>query len=153
MSPMSRRAAVKQILGTTAALVIAPRLPAFAAPAPQRQLPTGPEHRKMAQLGQQFMQQFFAPALSVAIVRNGRFVFERPFGMGDKQVQLQTSPTTLFRIASVTKPITSVAIFTLVELGKLNLSDKVFGPSGVLDNTYGKPRASSTSPISRSMTC
>ncbi len=102
-------------------------------------MPTGPEHKEMAEVGQAFMQQFFAPALSVAIVRNGRFVFERPFGMADKQVQLQTSPTTLFRIASATKPITSVAIFTLVEQGKLNLSDKVFGPSGVLGNTYGKP--------------
>ncbi len=93
----------------------------------------------MAEVGQAFMQQFFAPALSVAIVRNGRFVFERPFGMADKDVQLQTSPTTLFRIASATKPITSVAIFTLIEQGKLNLTDKVFGPSGVLGNTYGKP--------------
>ena len=52
---------------------------------------------------------------------------------------MQTSPTTLFRIARVTKPFTSVAIFTLVEQGKLNLSDKFFGPSGVLDNMYGKP--------------
>ena len=45
----------------------------------------------------------------------------------------------MFRIARVTKPFTSVAIFTLVEQGKLNLSDKFFGPSGVLDNMYGKP--------------
>ena len=93
----------------------------------------------MAEVGIQFMQQFFAPALSVGIVRHGKFVFERPFGMADKDVQLQTSQTTLFRIASATKPFTSVAIFTLVEQGKLNLTDKVFGPSGVLGNDYGKP--------------
>ena len=93
----------------------------------------------MAAVGRKFMNQFFAPALSVAIVRNGAFVFERPFGMADKEAQLPTAPSTLFRIASVTKPFTSVAIFTLVEQGKLNLNDKVFGSSGVLDNMYGKP--------------
>ncbi len=140
MSSISRRTALQHILGATASFAIVPRLSAFASPAPpQREMPTGPEHRQMAEVGQAFMQQFFAPALSVAIVRNGRFVFERPFGMADKDVQLQTSPTTLFRIASATKPITSVAIFTLIEQGKLNLSDKVFGPSGVLGNAYGKP--------------
>ena len=140
MSQTDRRTAIKQILGAAAWLAIAPQFSSFASPAPpQREMPTGPEHQEMAAVGRNFMQQFFAPALSVAIVRNGRFVFERPFGMADKQVQLQTSPTTLFRIASVTKPITSVAIFTLVEQGKLNVSDKVFGPSGVLGNTYSKP--------------
>jgi CubicO group peptidase (beta-lactamase class C family) len=54
----------------------------------------------MAPVGRKFMDQFFAPALSVAIVRNGAFVFERPFGMADKEVELQTFPTTLFRIAT-----------------------------------------------------
>ncbi len=44
----------------------------------------------------------------------------------------------MFRIASVTKPITSVTIFTLIEKGRLNLNDKVFGPSGVLGTKYGK---------------
>ena len=140
MTQTDRRTALKRILGATATLAIGPHLPAFALQAGQpREMPTGPEHREMAEFGLSFMQQFFAPALSVAIVRNGRFVFERPFGMADKQVQLQTSPTTLFRIASATKPITSVAIFTLVEQGKLNLSDKVFGPGSVLGSTYGKP--------------
>lgn len=140
MSYTDRRTAIKQILGTAASLAIVPHIPCLASPVPQqRQMPTGEEHQEMAAVGRQFMQKFFAPALSVAIVRDGRFVFERPFGMADKQVQLQTSPTTLFRIASATKPFTSVAIFTLVEQGKVNLSDKVFGPSGVLDNMYGKP--------------
>jgi CubicO group peptidase (beta-lactamase class C family) len=39
----------------------------------------------------------------------------------------------------VTKPITSVAIFSLIEKGQLNLADKVFGPSGVLGTKYGNP--------------
>jgi len=140
MSHTDRRAAIKGILATAASLAVAPHLLALALPEPpQHEYPTGPEHRQMAEFGIKFMQQFFAPALSVAIVRDGKFVFERPFGMADGDVQLQTSQTTLFRIASATKPFTSAAIFTLVEQGKLNLNDKVFGPSGVLDNMYGKP--------------
>jgi len=140
MSNLDRRTAIKQILGAAVSLVIAPHLPALALPEPpQREYPTGTEHRQMAELGIKFMQQFFAPALSVAIVRNGKFVFERPFGMADSDVQLQTSQTTLFRIVSATKPFTSAAIFTVVEQGKLNLNDKVFRPSGVLGNMYGKP--------------
>lgn len=139
MSQIDRRTAIKQMLGGAASLAITPHLPAWASPWQQHERPTGEQHQEMAAVGRKFMDQFFAPALSVAIVRNGAFVFERPFGMADKDVQLQTSPTTLFRIASVTKPFTSVAIFTLIEQGKLNLSDRVFGPTGVLDNMYGKP--------------
>jgi CubicO group peptidase (beta-lactamase class C family) len=59
--------------------------------------------------------------------------------MADRQHAGQVDTSSLFRIASVTKPITSVTIFTLIEKGKLNLSDKVFGPSGVLGTRYGKP--------------
>jgi hypothetical protein len=49
-----------------------------------------------------------------------------------------TDMSSLFRIADVTMPITSVAIFTLIEQGKLNLTDKVFGASGILGTKYGK---------------
>ncbi len=59
--------------------------------------------------------------------------------MGDRQHQIQVQQSSLFRIASVTKPITSVTIFSLIEQGKLNLTDKVFGPSGILGTKYGKP--------------
>lgn len=38
----------------------------------------------------------------------------------------------------MTKPITSVTIFSLIEQGKLHLNDKVFGPSGLLGTKYGK---------------
>jgi CubicO group peptidase (beta-lactamase class C family) len=84
------------------------------------------------------MTQFFAPALSVSIVRDSKFVYEHAWGVADSKQHIESSNTSLFRIASVTKPITSVAIFTLLEQGKLNLNDKVFGPSGILAEDYGK---------------
>ena len=75
------------------------------------------------------------PALSVAISRNGQFVFDQGFGFnqgfrfGNVKDMGPTDMSSLFRIADVTMPITSVAIFTLIEQGKLNLTDKVFGAS------------------------
>jgi len=99
---------------------------------------TGRERGEMGRLVAEFKRTFSVPACSIAIARNGQFVYDRAFGMMDRSKALQTEQSTMFRIASVTKPITSVTIFSLIEQGKLNLNDKVFGPSGVLGTKYGK---------------
>jgi CubicO group peptidase (beta-lactamase class C family) len=139
MSHINRRTALKRMMSTAAALAAMPRVAGFASPLPPPgDMPTGPEHVAMARIGLAFKEQFFAPALSVAMVRNSRFVFERAFGMADNDQHQQCSPSSQFRIASVSKPITSVAIFTLVEKGRVNLSDKVFGPGSILGDMYGK---------------
>jgi CubicO group peptidase (beta-lactamase class C family) len=70
---------------------------------------------------------------------NGQFVYDESIGMADRQHLIRANQDSLFRIASVTKPITSVTIFSLIEQGRLKLTDKVFGPSGVLGIKYGKP--------------
>jgi CubicO group peptidase (beta-lactamase class C family) len=85
-----------------------------------------------------FRQQFRVPALSIALSRSGRFVFDHAGGMADRQHVTQAQQSSLFRIADVSKPITSVTIFSLIEAGKLNLTDKVFGASGILGTKYGK---------------
>src|ERR1700734_757216 len=100
---------------------------------------TGQQRGEMGRIAQGFRQQFSVPATSIAISRNGQFVYDQSVGMGDRQHLVQVEQDSLFRIASVTKPITSVSIFSLIERGKLNLTDKVFGPSGVLGLKYGKP--------------
>ena len=100
---------------------------------------TGQERGEMGRIAGAFRQQFSVPASSIAISRNGQFVYDQAIGMGDRQHLTQVQQASLFRIASVTKPITSVTIFSLIEQGKLSLTDKVFGPSGVLGIKYGKP--------------
>ncbi len=50
----------------------------------------------------------------------------RGYGLADVEQQEPVYPKSLFRIASVSKPITSVAILKLVENGKLSLDDKAF---------------------------
>ncbi len=147
MSKLNRRQVLQRIAQTAGAasfanLFASPASFLVAAqPAPQARrpdLPTGEENAAMFRLGRAFLEQFFAPALSVSIVRDSKFVYEHAWGIADSKQHEQASNTSLFRIASVTKPITSVAIFTLLEQGKLNLTDKVFGPGGILGVDYGK---------------
>ena len=105
---------------------------------------TGMQRGEMGRLAAGFKRSFHVPALSVAISRNGQFVFDQGFGfnqgiqMGNAKDLGPVNMSSLFRIASVTKPITAVTIFALIEQGKLNLTDKVFGTSGILGTKYGK---------------
>lgn len=59
------------------------------------------------------------------VLRDGRPVYQRASGWRDKEAGLRMTSDTLFRIASQTKAITSVAILTLVEEGKIGLNDPV----------------------------
>jgi CubicO group peptidase (beta-lactamase class C family) len=133
----TRRSVLQNLVATVAAAVPLPAFEAFA----QSQYggSTGQQRGEMGRIAQAFRQQFSVPASSIAISRNGQFVYDQSVGMGDRQHLTQVQQSSLFRVASVTKPITSVTIFSLIEQGKLNLTDKVFGPSGVFGLKYGKP--------------
>lgn len=68
------------------------------------------------------MQQWSIPGGAVAVVKDGRLVLGKGYGWADQQGAVPAQPDSLFRIASLTKSITSAAIFKLVEQGKLNLN-------------------------------
>lgn len=90
-----------------------------------------------------FMAQYQVPGMAVAITRNGKLVYAKGFGTADRSTGEQVTADSRFRIASVSKTITAVAILKLAEAGKLSLQDKVFGPGGLLGTTYGsKPYSS-----------
>jgi CubicO group peptidase (beta-lactamase class C family) len=72
---------------------------------------------------------------SVAVAKGGRLVYAKGFGYADKESNDLVSPRSLFRIASVSKLITAVAIMKLVENEKLGLNQKVFGPKGILNDS------------------
>jgi D-alanyl-D-alanine carboxypeptidase len=90
-----------------------------------------------------FMKHYHVPALSIAITMNGRLVYAKAFGFAARQTKIDLLPPEpvsiwhRFRIASVSKPITAVAILRLVEKNQLNLTDTVFGPSGILGMNFG----------------
>ena len=79
-----------------------------------------------------FMEEFRVPGFSFAIAKGGRIVRQEAHGFADLEGQEKLDVGHRFRIASVSKPITSAAIFLLVERGDLDLDALVFGDGGVL---------------------
>jgi CubicO group peptidase (beta-lactamase class C family) len=77
------------------------------------------------------MQTWSLPGGQLAVGKHGRLVFNRGFGLANVELEEPVQPANLFRIASVTKTITAVAIMTLVENGTLRLDDPVFPFLGV----------------------
>src|SRR5215208_4173057 len=71
------------------------------------------------------MRKYAIPGGAVAVVRDGKLFYARGFGYADVENKTPVQPDALFRIASVSKPITGVAIMKLVEEGKLELDDRV----------------------------
>ena len=94
----------------------------------------------MMQLAREFMQKYDVPGLSLAIAKNGQIVYRHAFGVADAERKQKLMISSLLRIASISKAITSVALFTLIEQGKVHLTDKIFGPEGILGTDYGGPR-------------
>ncbi|HVS40383.1 MAG TPA: serine hydrolase domain-containing protein [Gemmataceae bacterium] len=73
-----------------------------------------------------FIKKNRLPGGALAVAKNGRIVYARGFGYADVDEMEPVQPDSLFRIASISKPFTAVAILQLVERGKLDLDDKVF---------------------------
>jgi CubicO group peptidase (beta-lactamase class C family) len=138
MAELTRRSLIKGVARTVAVGILSSKTRAFAFQEQNGSQLTGREKGELGRLVAAFKRQFNVPGFSVAISRNGQFVYDRGFGVADRKDSIQVSESSLFRIASLSKPITSVAIFTLIEKGQLHLNDKVFGPSGVLGTKYGK---------------
>ena len=65
------------------------------------------------------------PGAVVLIARRGKIAYFESFGYRDREAIAPMNRDAIFRIASMTKPITSVAAMMFVEEGKLNLSDPV----------------------------
>jgi CubicO group peptidase (beta-lactamase class C family) len=85
-----------------------------------------PALRSFDELVPRFLHKWSVPGASVALVKDGRLILARGYGWADEQRRHPVEPTSLFRIASVSKPITSAAILRLVEDGKLSLEDRAF---------------------------
>ena len=82
-----------------------------------------------------FLQKWNIIGASVAVVKEERLIYAKGFGYADKEKEIQVEPRHLFRVASVSKLITAVAVMKLVEEGKLTLNDTVFGEHGILNNS------------------
>ena len=73
----------------------------------------------------EFLRTHEVPGASLAVARGGRLVYARGFGVADPASRRPVLPTSLFRIASIAKPITAVAVLRLAEQGKLALDEPI----------------------------
>jgi N-acyl-D-amino-acid deacylase len=74
----------------------------------------------------EFLQKHRVPGAALAVTDQGRLVYARGYGYADVAAREPATATNLFRIASISKPITAVAILKLVEEKRLELDAKVF---------------------------
>lgn len=62
-----------------------------------------------------------APALSVAVVADNKIVFSKGYGLAGVEKKVPAGNDTVYRLASLTKSLTAVAVMQLVEAGKIDL--------------------------------
>ena len=70
----------------------------------------------------QYVEQSRIAGAVALVLRDGKPVYERAVGWADKEAGRRMTPTTIFRIASQTKALTSTAILALVEEGKIGIN-------------------------------
>jgi CubicO group peptidase (beta-lactamase class C family) len=103
------------------------------APAPVTQADIAAVDSKVAT----FMSTYNVPGASLAISKNGKLVYIKGYGKANTSTNELVTPAHRFRLASVSKTFTGVAILKLVQDGRLSLDAKVFGTGGVLANDFG----------------
>ena len=74
---------------------------------------------------QQAINKNELPGISALVVRNGKIVYFKAFGMADNQANKTLKRDDIFRIASMSKAITSTAVMMLWEEGKFYLDDPI----------------------------
>src|SRR5437588_12178357 len=69
------------------------------------------------------MQRQRIPGLSLAVIRDGRIVLAKGYGLANLEHQVPVKPETIFQSGSMGKQFTATAVMMLVEAGKLSLAD------------------------------
>src|ERR1700681_5013417 len=91
-------------------------------------VPAGFSRAKLERVGEYIRNEIATgkiPGAVILIQQHGHPVYFESFGVRDVATQLPMTPDTSLRLYSMSKPITSVAVMTLVEEGKLRLDDAV----------------------------
>ena len=90
---------------------------------------------------QQQMAEKELPALSIALIDNQQIVWAEGFGMADFKTKTPATADTVYRVGSVSKLFTDIAIMQLVERGELNLDAPVtdYLPDFHPKNPFGTP--------------
>ena len=79
----------------------------------------------LSDLAVAFRDKNKVPAVSVAIGDRDSLVYVKAFGLADLENSVQATAETVFRTASIAKPITAMAVLQLVDKGKISLDDPI----------------------------
>jgi len=125
--PANNRSVFRQVRTISSLLLLALAC-ALAASAGLLAQEKGLSSEKRAQIekaASAFMTANSVPGVSVAVVQNGQPIWSAGFGMSDLEDFTPAISSTLYRLGSISKPITAVAILQLFERGKLDLDAPV----------------------------
>ena len=94
-----------------------------------------PELHDMDSIMRRYLKRWELNGAQLAVTRNDSLLYVKGYGWADKERNVLMEPCHIMRMASVSKLVTAVGIMKLQEMGRLKLSDKVFGPHGILNDT------------------
>ncbi|MGL5682349.1 MAG: serine hydrolase domain-containing protein [Marinifilaceae bacterium] len=83
---------------------------------------------------ERFMREWSIKGASFALMKDDKLIYSKGYGFADEEQQEPMDVMHIFRIASVSKLITAVAVMKLVEEKQISLSDYVFGDNGILND-------------------
>lgn len=72
-----------------------------------------------------YMEKEHFPSIAFGVVANGKLVYSNSFGFTDVAKKIESSTKAMYRIASMSKSFTAMAILKLRDEGKLSLTDPV----------------------------
>ena len=113
---------------------------------------------RLDDLIQSYIDKGAFPGVAAIVVRNGRIVYHKAFGKADLETPKPLAKDAIYRIASMTKAITSLAAMMLHEEGKILLDDPIskyipeFAKPVVLDKFNEKDSTYTTVPAKREIT-
>lgn len=77
------------------------------------------------------------PGISVSATKDEKLVYSYGYGFANEETKERVTPKHLFRLASMTKSQTALCIMTLMERGKLKITDRMFGAGGWFEKEFG----------------
>lgn len=114
--------------------------------------------QRIDKLMQEYVDKKWIPGASMLIAKDGKVVYHKAFGFADIDARKPLTKDAIFRIASQSKAITSVAVMILYEEGKFLLDDAIgkyipeFSKMQVLDKFNAADTTYTTVPAKRAIT-
>lgn len=108
-----------------------------------------PELAELDQIMSSLLTKYNIPGGALAYTYRGRLVYARGFGLADRNSTEAVTPDSIFRVASLSKPLTALGLLKLLDSGKIRLDDLAF--STILSN-YSVPPNRTLAPGVNSIT-